>query len=627
MGMNQRKSLLCIIFCAWVVGFTSTMLQADLVAHFTMDGFLEDEVDGLEATYYETLAPYDDYDVEAGYDGTEDGAILFDAAFGHLVEIPVAEADALPIYNGKVYTVAMWVKGDATTQQGDRRVYSESSSTSDRPLLNIGTHFQAANGAVDIYIRGVGGEAIRHKHSQGTAFDGTWHHIAWVDDGGNAVLYIDGVRDGTDFTYNQVPDLFDISSIGGIIRPTTGANHSHQFTGAIDDVRLYDHALTEEEVAELVIGNQECPEEGDTHCGSLELTAGPDDNSIGDYTFTVEDSVDDSGDPIVYTFTAVNEEGETVTMGPSAANAATMRLGFGTWTVTAFADDFPLCDDEAPDATCVDLEVVVELGKNVALGGTPSQSSDYGNGQFPASFAIDGNLGNFTHTLANDNFPDNSWWEIELNQDYPLESIQIHNRDNCCGSRMRDIVVLILDEAREIVYESEILNEENELGFELNGNKYPLGPEMLEVLLDDPVVGRFVRIERIPDDDASGSDGQGNADESTVLSLGEVIINRSTDIIEPQITFRRGDTDGNGVLEITDPINSLSFQFLGKFTPPCADAADFDDNGKIEITDPIASLSHQFLGTTPPAPPGAENCGQDPTPDDPELGCEIPHEC
>lgn len=95
-----------------------------------------------------------------------------------------------------------------------------------------------------------------------------------------------------------------------------------------------------------------------------------------------------------------------------------------------------------------------------------------------------------------------------------------------------------------------------------------------------------------------------------------------------EIKFRRGDTDGNGALEITDPINSLSFQFLGNFTPPCLDASDFDDNGKVEITDPIANLSHQFLGTAPPAPPGKDSCGVDPTEDDPavngDLGCENP---
>lgn len=89
--------------------------------------------------------------------------------------------------------------------------------------------------------------------------------------------------------------------------------------------------------------------------------------------------------------------------------------------------------------------------------------------------------------------------------------------------------------------------------------------------------------------------------------------------------FRRGDVDGNGNLEITDAINNLSFQFLGTYNPPCFDACDFDDNGRIELTDPIANLSHQFLGQAPPAPPGKDTCGEDPTPD--ELGCDTPPTC
>ena len=93
--------------------------------------------------------------------------------------------------------------------------------------------------------------------------------------------------------------------------------------------------------------------------------------------------------------------------------------------------------------------------------------------------------------------------------------------------------------------------------------------------------------------------------------------------------FRRGDVDGNGELEIADAINNLSFQFLGTFLPICRDAMDFNDNGILQLNDPILNLSHQFLGTTPPAPPGKESCGPDPTLDDglacesyPEASCE-----
>lgn len=84
--------------------------------------------------------------------------------------------------------------------------------------------------------------------------------------------------------------------------------------------------------------------------------------------------------------------------------------------------------------------------------------------------------------------------------------------------------------------------------------------------------------------------------------------------------FLRGDCNGDGVVDITDPVANLSHQFLGTFDPSCADALDYDNSGELDVTDPILSLTHQFLGGPPPSPPGKERCGADPTDD--ELGCE-----
>jgi PKD repeat protein len=92
---------------------------------------------------------------------------------------------------------------------------------------------------------------------------------------------------------------------------------------------------------------------------------------------------------------------------------------------------------------------------------------------------------------------------------------------------------------------------------------------------------------------------------------------------EPSVsapTFRRGDVDGNGVLEITDPINSLGFQFLGSFEPTCLDALDWDDNGAVEVTDPVGNLTRQFASGPPAPAPGSDTCGEDPTED--PLGCD-----
>jgi hypothetical protein len=79
--------------------------------------------------------------------------------------------------------------------------------------------------------------------------------------------------------------------------------------------------------------------------------------------------------------------------------------------------------------------------------------------------------------------------------------------------------------------------------------------------------------------------------------------------------FFRGDSDGSGVLDITDPIYLLSHLFLGGKAPACPDAADADDNGTLDITDGILVLSYLYLGGKAPAAPGPRTCGKDPTPD------------
>jgi hypothetical protein len=87
-------------------------------------------------------------------------------------------------------------------------------------------------------------------------------------------------------------------------------------------------------------------------------------------------------------------------------------------------------------------------------------------------------------------------------------------------------------------------------------------------------------------------------------------------------SFRRGDTDSNGSLELTDAIALLNYLFLGTSRPECLDAGDFGDDGTADISDAIASLGYQFLGGPAPAPPGPTDCGVDPIEEAPDLGCE-----
>ena len=69
----------------------------------------------------------------------------------------------------------------------------------------------------------------------------------------------------------------------------------------------------------------------------------------------------------------------------------------------------------------------------------------------------------------------------------------------------------------------------------------------------------------------------------------------AADAARGQEVFRRGDVDTSGTVDVSDPLNSLSFQFLGTFEPPCLDAADSDDSGVIDVSDPAKpELLHAF---------------------------------
>src|SRR5688572_29155342 len=78
--------------------------------------------------------------------------------------------------------------------------------------------------------------------------------------------------------------------------------------------------------------------------------------------------------------------------------------------------------------------------------------------------------------------------------------------------------------------------------------------------------------------------------------------------------FSRGDSNADGRFDISDPMHSLGYLFLGGYPMECGDAADANDSGDIDISDPIYALAYLFLGGLEPPAPFPE-CGPDPTDD------------
>jgi hypothetical protein len=81
------------------------------------------------------------------------------------------------------------------------------------------------------------------------ASDNNWHHLAMVADGSLLHLYVDGVEQGSAAAIGGTIDVSN-GGIGYIVSSPT----SRYLTGTVDDVRIYNRALSGAEVQSLAGG-------------------------------------------------------------------------------------------------------------------------------------------------------------------------------------------------------------------------------------------------------------------------------------------------------------------------------------------------------------------------------------
>ena len=75
--------------------------------------------------------------------------------------------------------------------------------------------------------------------------------------------------------------------------------------------------------------------------------------------------------------------------------------------------------------------------------------------------------------------------------------------------------------------------------------------------------------------------------------------------------FRRGDTNTDGTVDISDALRTFSTLFLGARPFPCLNAADSNRDLQIDVSDGVFTLNFLFLGGPTPEVPGPHACGVD----------------
>ncbi len=350
-----------------------------------------------------------------------------------------------------------------------------------------------------------------------------------------------------------------------------------------------------------------CPAQGDTHCLPFSFKVeGPLDGGPGNYTAAARGS-DDSGDAIRYTYTLDNGKLPPRAIGPQATPQASFRLGVGNWTISVTADDNLRCDDQAADASCSKQVTVSGKPNNKAPLGIATQSSITFEGD--PNRAIDGITdgnwggGSVTHTSGLDAMP---WWQVDLGAEYEIDRVVLWNRTDCCAGRLTRLRISLLDGVGAEAAGEDLFTDLSFPDTTLDG---------FEWLPPFSTVARAVHITKL------GADLEG----TTVLSLAEVEVYCPAGPKEN--CTNDTDDDGDAKVDCADEDCAAAPACLGK----TFHRGDSDGNGQLQLTDAVRILNVLFLGTgvIPLPGPTSEPCGIDPTDDGPQgdLGCSAYASC
>lgn len=228
--MKTKKMLAIWAIVFGLVGSAS----ADLVAHYDFDGNANDSSGfGLHGIRADGATIFLD---------TDRGSVLRLDGLGGYVD---CGNDPLFDITSSI-TVACWIKFDAQSRSSQAIVTK--GNTTWRLQRNGSQH------SVEFACTGVDVVGTSSSTIDGVTdvSDGQWHHVASVYDGNRMYLYVDGVLDNS----KDATGLIDTNTYPVLIGENAERNQ-RWWDGLVDDVRIYDNALSAAEITVLAgAGNQ-----------------------------------------------------------------------------------------------------------------------------------------------------------------------------------------------------------------------------------------------------------------------------------------------------------------------------------------------------------------------------------
>lgn len=174
-----------------------------------------------------------------GWNGSQGGAYSFDGVDDYI--LVANSADLEP----DIVTVSLWVKGS------ELRTFQYLIAKGNAGCIGASwALYTGGSQGLYFYIY-TGGGYILSADAGTNVWDGSWHHVAGVFDGSQIQLFVDGaeILPATATTGPVAYGSLDDNDLHiGQFPPGCGA---FNFKGDLDDIRIYDRALSETEIQDL----------------------------------------------------------------------------------------------------------------------------------------------------------------------------------------------------------------------------------------------------------------------------------------------------------------------------------------------------------------------------------------
>jgi len=212
--------------------------------------------DGLVA-YYPFNGNADD-ESGNGNDGTLSGIVNFvpdrfavDSSSIEIEKLPsgiiIPSSPKLEELDPSEHTVTYWIKAPSGLPQKTKYVFNRNAGRNQQWFYIFDT-FESGN---ELYgaVRAGSGPGISDLPATGRLELGTWHQVTFSTNSDVTVIFVDGIVQGQYDRLVWNNSLSGIDFILGYTRDEHGSNN--QFVGLLDDLRIYDRALSAEEVKAL----------------------------------------------------------------------------------------------------------------------------------------------------------------------------------------------------------------------------------------------------------------------------------------------------------------------------------------------------------------------------------------